>query len=297
MATVHVTDNSWLMNLSSRAYVANGAILDAGFVTTGPSAKNILIRGPGPSLAAFGVTNALPESTLTFYNSKSVALATTSNWAPSLASVFSGVGAFAFPAGSADAAFVQNVAPGAYTCILTPTSASTPGTGMVELYDADAATVPPLLPGPPTNRLVNISSLATVQGGNVLIAGFVFTGATSGEFLIRGVGPTLANFGVSGVLAQPTITLYDSSSNVIATNTGWGNAIQGAPSGATESTVAATEQLATANIMASVGAFALPAGSADCAIVVTLPTGQYTAILSGINGATGVGLVEIYEIR
>jgi len=110
------------------------------------------------------------------------------------------------------------------------------------------------------------------------------------QLLLRGIGPTLGtSFGVAGAIAQPVIGLYDTSSNLIASDTGWGNApLPGA------STVAATVRKATAADMTAVGAFGLTAGTADSAMVATLPAGSYTLELGGANGSTGVGLVEVY---
>ena len=76
---------------------------------------------------------------------------------------------------------------------------------------------------------------------------------------------------------------------MITTNTGWGN-----PTVAGTSAVSATVRQATASDMSSVGAFSIPGGSADSAMVVTLPAGSYTLQLSGVNGTSGVGLVEVY---
>jgi hypothetical protein len=99
------------------------------------------------------------------------------------------------------------------------------------------------------------------------------------------------SFGLTGVLATPSIALNDSSGALIATNTGWGSP----PTGGTSS-VAASFKQATAADMASAGAFALPAGSADAAMIVTLPPGLYTAIVSGAGGATGTCLAEVYQL-
>jgi hypothetical protein len=130
-------------------------------------------------------------------------------------------------------------------------------------------------------------------GSGVLVAGFVISGTGSETVLIRGVGPTLgqAPFNLPGALAVPQLTLYDGTATVIAANTGWSTA----PSVGT-STVAAGVQAATAPLMASLYAFSLPSGSADCAMVVTLPPGAYTAQVSGVGGTTGVGLVEVYDV-
>jgi len=143
------------------------------------------------------------------------------------------------------------------------------------VYDMDAATAPA--------RLVNLSTRALAGiGASALVAGFVIgpQGAPYETVLVRGIGPALgqAPFNFTGVLAYPTLTLYDASGNAIATNTGWGG------------TAALT---AVFNL---VYAFGLPASSADCALVATLPPGTYTAQVSGVNGTTGTALVEVYEV-
>jgi hypothetical protein len=154
---------------------------------------------------------------------------------------------------------------------------------MAEIYDADTSAS--------TARLVNVSARAFVgTGGNVLIAGFVVVGTAPETVLLRGVGPALAGFGVAGVLANPRLTIYDSASSPIATDIGWGNA---ATPGS--STVSASIGPVTAAIMGGAGAFALPAGSADCAMVATLQPGAYTVEISGLNDSTGISLIEVYE--
>jgi hypothetical protein len=129
-------------------------------------------------------------------------------------------------------------------------------------------------------RLINISTRAQVgTGGNILITGFVIGGTGSETLLIRGDGPALTAFSVTGVLAQPTLSVLDSNQNILATNTGWGG-------NAAQVTAAAAQS----------GAFPLTAGSADCALVITLPAGAYTAEVSGVGGTTGVALAEVYEV-
>jgi hypothetical protein len=117
------------------------------------------------------------------------------------------------------------------------------------------------------------------------------TGPTTEMVLIRGDGPVLSQFGITGSLASPLLTLHDSAGKPIATNTGWGNA-----SVLGSSPVEATIQTATPANFVSVGAFALPTGSADSAFVAILPPGSYTAEVSGVGSATGVGLVEVYQL-
>jgi hypothetical protein len=124
-----------------------------------------------------------------------------------------------------------------------------------------------------------------------LIAGFVIDGSTSETVLIRADGPALTQFGVVGALTTPELDLYDVNDALIATNIGWGNASVAGPS-----TIAAGLQPATSAVFNETGAFALPSGSADSAMVVTLPPGEYTAQIKGVNGTTGVALVEIYNV-
>ena len=285
--TLTVTTDAWLVNLSARAYSQSGAgganQLIAGFVTTGPDSKTVLIRGDGPSLAAFSVTGFLTDPQLTLVRG-STTLAMTDSWSTSLDATFAALGAYALPAGSHDTAMLETLAAGPYTAqVISETTNN--GVALAEVYDADALA--------PTDRLVNISARAFVgTGGNILIGGFVIGGNTPQTVIIRGDGPALAGFGLSGALTNATLTL-SSSSGTVAVNSGWNNA----PGVGNAAIGGIVVQRLTAALSAKVGAFALTSGSNDSAIVVTLPTGAYTAQVTGANGATGVALVEIYELR
>jgi len=276
-----------IINLSARANVGTGGnILIAGFVIQGSGSKSVLVRGVGPTLglAPFNVSGVLATPELTLISGAGTTVATDTSWGGSstLSGVFTQVGAFSLQPTSADSAILQSLAAGSYTSQLSGVGTSA-GVALAEIYDADSGT--------PTANLVNISARANVgTGANILIAGFVIEGGAPVQLLLRGIGPTLGtSFGVAGAMAQPVIGLYDSSSTLIASDTGWGNApLPGA------STVAAAVQKATAADMAAVGAFSLAAGTADSAMVATLPAGSYTLELSGANGSMGVGLVEVY---
>ena len=111
------------------------------------------------------------------------------------------------------------------------------------------------------------------------MAGFVIQGVTRMRLLIRAVGPTLGAFGVSTPLANPRLTLYRESA-MVGANDDW--------SDADASTIASAA--------AAVGAFNLPAGSRDAALVATLDSGSYSVQVTGVAGTTGVALVEIYEV-
>jgi uncharacterized protein (DUF1800 family) len=128
-------------------------------------------------------------------------------------------------------------------------------------------------------RLFNISTRGPVgTGADIMISGLVIGPGSPETVLIRAVGPALGSFGVTGELAAPILTLFDSAGNVLRANQGWGTGN------------------ATASVMATAGAFALPVGSADSALVATLPAGAYTAQVTGAGGTTGVALLEVYEV-
>jgi kumamolisin len=281
--TLSVTTDAWLVNLSARAFVQTGAnLLVAGFATTGTANKSLLVRGDGPALGGFGITDFLPDPHLAIFTGPT-AIAATSSWAASLAATFAQVGAFSLIPGSLDTALLESLAPGSYTAQITsPTTKS--GVALAEIYDADS--------GAPANRLVNLSARAFVgTGANILVGGFVIAGSTQQTVIIRADGPSLAGFGLSGALVSPVLTLTGGA-GTIATNAGWGNAsVNGAFAGGT------TIQSLTAALSARVGAFALGASSSDSAIVATLPPGTYTAQVAGANGSTGIALLEIYELR
>jgi hypothetical protein len=124
------------------------------------------------------------------------------------------------------------------------------------------------------NNLINISTRASVQTGQgVTIGGFIVTGTDSKRVVIRGLGPTLTQFNVSGVLADTFLTLFDGNSNVLWTNDNWKD---------TQQTAIQATGLA-------------PPNDLESAILQILPPGHYTVALSGKNGTTGVGLVEVYD--
>ena len=139
---------------------------------------------------------------------------------------------------------------------------------------------PPAPPALPPWQLLVAQFCSTMSGENTLTAGFVVSGTVPKRLLLRGVVPALGSFGVTGVLADPQLLLYRGTT-VIASNDNWG-----------ERTDAAQIQASAA----SVGAFAFPAGSKDAALLIHLLPGAYTLQVVGTGNATGVGLVEVYEV-
>jgi len=273
VATVTV-GSARLTSLSVRTMAGSGSqTLIVGFTIDGAAAKSVLVRGIGPTLAQFNVDGFLVDPQLTLYNSGSATpISANDNWGGSaaLANVFTQVQEFPLPANSKDAAILVPLSSGVYTAQVTSTGNS--GVALVEVYDADSGT--------PDGRFVALSARTQAgTGSETLIAGFVLTGDLPRKLLIRAVGPTLVQFGVTGVLADPQLSLY-SGSTLIATNDNW----SGNPADAAQLAAAAVQ----------VSDFPLPVNSLDAALLVTLPPGLYSAHVEGANGGTGVALVEVY---
>ncbi len=271
-----------LINISARAQVGTGGnILIPGFVVSGSGTETLLIRGAGPGLTQFGVSGALAQPSLSVFDSSGTRVASNTGWGTNanpaqIAGVAAQVGAFAFTVGSADCALMVSLPAGAYTVQISGVN-NTTGVALAEVYEAS----------PGGTRLVNISTRAQVgTGGDIIIAGFVVSGTGSEELLLRADGPALSQFGVSGVLGQPSMSVFDRAGVAVASNTGW----------ATN-----PDPGMTAGFAADVGAFPLSPGSSgiassDSAQFVRLPPGAYTMQVSGTNNSTGNALAEIYEV-
>jgi hypothetical protein len=266
-----------LINLSVLTDIATaGDDFTLGYVVGGSStsgAKPLVIRAAGPSLGALGVPGTLDDPKLELF-ARSTKTSENDNWggSPQLTTALAAVGAFAYtgPA-SKDAAATASITTRDNSVRV---SAAGSGTGAViaEIYDATpAASFTTATP-----RLINVSVRKHLGSG--LTMGFVVGGATPAKVLVRGIGPTLGAFGVPGTVVDPQLTLFNSSSVKIGENNDW----------------AGTAELTAA--FANVGAFALPATSKDAALLVTLAPGNYTAQVTGVNGTTGVALVEVYEV-
>lgn len=272
------------VNLSSRLATIEGdasRAFIAGFVVSGTSPKPMLIRAVGPGLTQFGVGGALTNPRLQIYSGDRV-IAENDDWTDSAAmrTTCESVGAFQLAPGSRDAALIVTLAPGSYSAHVVANGGA--GVALVEVYDAENSQ--------PATQLINLSTRGFVDTGDgVLVAGFVVTGDAPKRVLIRGVGPALGGFGVAGVLADSTLKVFRGDV-LVAQNDDWG-APQGVVGGAAPSSAAEI-----AGAAAATGAFNLPDGGKDAAIVVTLMPGAYSAVVTGANNATGAGLVEVYEI-
>lgn len=272
-----------LVNLSTRGFVnteANRMI--AGFVLTPGSSpsKTVLIRAAGPALETLGVTGFLLDPFLELIGDSGT-IGTNDDWEDfsdqsALAAASQAVGAFAFPAGSKDAAYLVDLPNGRYTAQITGVDATT-GVSIVEVYDVSQGIDDP--------RMVNISTRLEVRTGNELaIPGFIIEGDRPKVLLVRAVGPTLGSLinDPSVVLQDPQLTVVDSEANEILTNDDWGQF---------------PEQAALQAATTAVGAFNLNNGSKDSAALVVLEPGAYTIKVVGADGGTGLALVEVYEVQ
>ena len=265
-----------LANFSTRARAGVGdQVAIAGFVITGDTDKRVLVRAIGPTLAGFGVTGTINAPALELYSGSRL-LARNTGWATNadpaaIAAAAQQAGAFALTAGTADSALVTALPPGNYTAVISAADARA-GVGLVEVYD---------LSNPARGQRVSNLSIRATAGADAetLIVGVVVDGSAPKRILIRAAGPALVQFGVGGVLARPQLAVFTGTTE-IARNVGWSS----------------TNATAIADAAASVGAFPFGAASADSALIVPLAPGAYTAQVSGVGGASGVALVEVYEL-
>jgi len=237
-----------------------------GFVISGPTSKTVVIRAIGPSLVNYGVAGALANPQLQLVRSSDqTVVASNDDWgSASNASTLQASG-FA-PSNALESAIYVTLTPGAYTAIVSGVGGGT-GVGLVEVYEVDH----------PEVSLINISTRGKVLTGfDVMIGGFVVSGDGPQTLVVRAIGPSLTNYGVAGALANPQLQLVRSSDQtVVASNDDWGSASN------------------AATLQAS--GFA-PSDIYESAIYITLDPGAYTAIVSGVNNGTGVGLVEVYKV-
>jgi hypothetical protein len=286
VANIATVDMGRLVNLSILTNAGSGSkVLTMGaFVGAGDTtaALPLVIRAVGPTLAQppFNVGGVLPDPVMTFYAAgNATPLETNDNWggSPAMTNAFRSVAAFDLPAASLDSAIVRanpGAASGGYTVQVTG-KADANGAVIAEMYDASGTARSATTP-----RLINLSTRAEIDAGADLAVGFVLGGQSARTVLVRGVGPSLAQFGITGVLADPRLELFNNSTGQrIAVNDDWAGSVE------------------IATVSASVGAFSLLGGLLkDAVLLVTLPPGPYSARLRDTTGGGGAAIVEVYEV-
>jgi hypothetical protein len=237
-------------------------------IATGTADKRVIIRAIGPSLTPFGVPGALANPTLELFQGSTL-LFSNDDWGSSSQQAEIASSGFA-PANAVESAIIWTLTPGQnYTAIVRGANGET-GVGIVEAYDLNSAAA---------SKLANISTRGFVDvDDNVMIAGLIAgpTNGTNLKILVRALGPTLSDLGVAGALANPTLDLVNSSGTVIRSNDNW------------EADPVQRAQIEAAGLA--------PSHDEEAALVETVAPGAYTAIVRGSGRATGVGLVEVYNI-
>jgi hypothetical protein len=252
-----------LPNVSTRSRVGTGDnVLIGGFIITGGESKKVLIRGIGPSLSG-KVSDVLPDPVLELFQG-ATSLARNDNWKDDQPSEIEAT--TIPPTNNYEAAIVRTLDPGSYTVILSGNGST--GIGVVEVYDLSRGS---------KSTLANLSSRGFVgTNDNVMIGGFIVGGSAgaSTKVLIRAIGPSLGLVGVKGALTNPFLELHDANGNLIDQNDNW--------------------QERRAEIEATT---IPPSDPLESAIVRTLVPGNYSAIVRGVEKATGIALVEIYDVN
>ncbi len=253
-----------LGNISTRLGVATGAnVMIGGFIISPGSSKQVLVRALGPTLFQFGVTGVLADPTLELHNGTGTIIATNDNWRDTQQAAISATGLA--PPNNAESAILTTLAPSSnYTAVVRGKNNST-GVALVEVYDIDKSA---------TTKITNISTRGFVNMNDaVMIGGFIST-AGQVNVIVRALGPTLAQFGVPNVLANPTLELRDTNGTLLAANDDW-----------QDTQMAAIQSTGLA-----------PPNALESAIVIARPPGNTTAIVRGKNNSTGNALIEVYIV-
>jgi len=273
---------SELGNISTRAFVQTGDnAMIGGFIVQGIQPKRVIIRAIGPELSRFGVPNVLADPTLELHDSSGALIASNDNWQHTIIGgiitsdqVLEIRSSGHAPSDARESAIIAELPAGNYTAIVRGVN-ETMGVALVEAYDL----------APDSNSLLgNISTRSFVQTeDNVMIGGFIVQGTQPKRVILRAIGPELSQFGVPNPLADPTLELHDSMGVLIASNDNWLHTIIGG--------IIASDQVHDIR-----NSGLAPGNRSESAIIATLPPGNYTAIVRGVNDTTGVGLVEVYDL-
>ena len=271
-----------LGNISTRAFVQTGDnVMIGGFIVQGNTPKRVILRAIGPELTQYGVPNVLADPTLELHDGTGALIASNDNWQHTIiGGIITGdqvheimVSGHA-PADPTESAIIADLPAGNYTIIVRGVD-NTTGVALAEAYDLSPDT---------SSILGNISTRAFVQtGDNVMIGGFIVEGVQSKRVIIRAIGPELSQYGVPNPLADPTLELHDSTGALMASNDNWMTTVFGG--------IITSDQVH--DITDSGHA---PTDPRESAIIATLPPGNHTAIVRGVNNTTGVGLVEVYDL-
>lgn len=253
-----------LGNVSSRVLVGTGPNVGiGGFIVRGTPAKSVVLRGIGPSLTS--VPNPLADPVIELFNGAGASIARNDNWRDGAeAAQLQAMGLA--PSNDKESALLRTLNEGAYTVVLSG-AGNTSGIGLVEIYDIDFGS---------NSRLANISTRGQVQTGNdILIGGMIVSGSAPQRVVSRAIGPDLGAQGVPTALQDPTLDIRDADGMLIGSNNNFKDGAQ-------------TDELAQNGLT--------PGDDRDSAIILNVPPGNYTALVTGVNNTTGIALVEFYNL-
>ncbi len=253
-----------LLNISTRLDVETGNnVLIGGFIVSGTQPKEVIVRAIGPTLGAFGVSGALADPVLELHEPDGTVI-TNDNWKDTQESAISAT--HLAPSNALESAIVATLDPGLYTAIVTGRN-STTGVALVEAYDLDQTV---------DSQLANISTRGVVEAGdNVMIGGFVVGGNTT-TVALRAIGPSLGALGIDDPLADPVLELHNSDGDIVDSNDNW---------------------MDSPDKQTFIDDGLAPSNDKESVVLGFLAPGGYTAIVSGADGGTGVGLIEAYNLQ
>lgn len=274
-----------LINISTRGIARSGeSAMIVGYFLSGVSGeKEMIIRAIGPDLLNREVEGAMldPQIRLLSIGGDSVDLSN-DNWGTGndldyLAELMPRSGASAVAEGSKDSVIVGSFPVSGYTAIVGPNIGEADGIVLAEAFDADEDRLNSDV------RLVNIATRAEVGiGENVLIAGFWVLGGEKANLLVRALGPELLDRDVQNAISDIQLIVVDGVGNIVGESDDWGDSLY---------------KDTLIREMIGAGAEVPNEGSKDAATILTLDPGGYSVVVSGVGGETGVGLVEVFEIR
>jgi uncharacterized protein YkwD len=262
-------------NVSTRLLVRTGdnALIE-GVIVQGPagSTKKILVRAIGPSLAPFGITDAVANPTLDIFDSNNVKIASNDNWKTTqVGGIITGDqfaeinGSGLAPSNDLESAIVANLTPGSYTAVVRGAGDSV-GTGVVDGFDLSAGSAA---------RLANIATRGLIQPGDKLMIGGFIVQNGSVRVVVSALGPSLAAFGITNALPDTTLQLRDQNGAIVRENDDWMSDQK--------------TELESTGLQ--------PTNNLEAALVQTIPPGQYTAQVRGKPEATGTGVVQVFFLQ